>query len=121
MNDFTPTVPEVVDKLVALGSGEAIALFLESEGITGLPGRPMWCPIANYIRRETGCYVAACGWLIDWSDDVDKPLKAWDRITLDSPVFRDFMRGYTHSGPLLPPNWREVDDLTPDLLREYFG
>lgn len=54
-----PTVAEVVDKLAALGSGQQIAQFFEERGIVGSMGWSDTCPVANYIRRETGRWVQA--------------------------------------------------------------
>lgn len=48
-------VPEVIDKLQALGSAGQIAQFLEDQGITGRVKEAESCPVANYIARQTGC------------------------------------------------------------------
>jgi hypothetical protein len=53
MNAY-PTVAEVIDKLQALGSANQIAQFLSGEGITGVRTLLNSCPIANYLKRETG-------------------------------------------------------------------
>jgi hypothetical protein len=44
----------VMDKLVGLCSPDAIAEYLLDEGIVGKRGFGDSCPVANYIRRETG-------------------------------------------------------------------
>lgn len=54
-----PTVVDVVNKLVALGSADQIALFFEGEEIVGEPTFTDACPVANYVRRETGRRVLA--------------------------------------------------------------
>jgi hypothetical protein len=48
-------VPDVVAKLQALGSVRQIVDFFRAEGITGCAKASERCPVANYIRRETGC------------------------------------------------------------------
>ena len=60
MND-KPTVAEVVTKLQAQGSADQIALFLESEQITGWPGFGGTCAIAEYVKRATGLPHAVVG------------------------------------------------------------
>lgn len=49
-----PSIQEVADKLAAIGSPEQIAHFFETEGIKGYKGEADHCPVANYVRRETG-------------------------------------------------------------------
>lgn len=49
-----PTPGEVVERLELLGSADAIAAFLEAQGITGWKGCALACAIARYIERETG-------------------------------------------------------------------
>lgn len=60
MND-KPTVAEVVSKLQAQGSADQIALFLESEQITGWPGFGGTCAIAEYVKKATGLPHAEVG------------------------------------------------------------
>lgn len=49
---------DLVLQLGDLGSADAIAALLRSRGIKGTPQFPCHCPIANYIRKESGCRVA---------------------------------------------------------------
>lgn len=52
--------PQVaLDKLGALGNAADIALFLQEEGITG-SHKADACPVANYVRRETGVRISVC-------------------------------------------------------------
>jgi hypothetical protein len=50
-------VNTVLAKLAAIGSSRQIAEFFEREGITGLVGYSISCPVANYVRREAGAMV----------------------------------------------------------------
>lgn len=52
-----PTIPDVLDKLVAQGSPDQIALFLEQQGIKAIPSIGDRCAIADYVRGETGLSV----------------------------------------------------------------
>lgn len=47
------TVPDLLDKLVALGDHEHIALALSEQGIRGIPLSPDRCVIAEYLIKET--------------------------------------------------------------------
>lgn len=48
-----------IDKLMteSMGGADLIAAYLEREGITGLQYRPAYCPVAQYVKRETGLNV----------------------------------------------------------------
>jgi hypothetical protein len=50
--EFTPTVPEIIDKLRSLGSPRQIADFLASQGVVGERLVAGACPLANYLHRE---------------------------------------------------------------------
>lgn len=54
MSETRPTVAQVVRKLETLGSADHIALFFESEHIVGVPSWAQDCPVARYVRRQTG-------------------------------------------------------------------
>lgn len=43
-----------MDKLAALGSSQAIAEFLQVEGVTGMRDYGHACPVSWYLRRATG-------------------------------------------------------------------
>lgn len=45
---------DVRDKLLAEGSAEQIALFLESQGCKGVPNYSKLCPVATYASRALG-------------------------------------------------------------------
>lgn len=49
---MTPTLPELLDKLAALGSTAQIADFLRQEQIQGRPLSVRRCPVARYLQRE---------------------------------------------------------------------
>ena len=56
-----PTVVELVGKLEALGSGRQIADFFQREGVRGFRDDGVSCPVARYLRYETGSWdVLAC-------------------------------------------------------------
>jgi hypothetical protein len=44
----------VMDKLAGLETSEAVARFLVEEGIQGYRSMAHACPVAKYLRRETG-------------------------------------------------------------------
>lgn len=54
-----PTVADVVNKLRTQGSSDQIAVLFEAEQVRGVRKRASLCPVANYIRRETGQDVRA--------------------------------------------------------------
>lgn len=49
-----PTVPELLDKLAALGSADQIALHFADLGILAQPCRAGHCAVAVYLQRATG-------------------------------------------------------------------
>jgi hypothetical protein len=49
-----PTVVEVIDKLAAVGSSVQIAMHLRQQQCVGAAGASLSCPVARYVRRETG-------------------------------------------------------------------
>jgi len=49
-----PTVVEVLDKLAVLGGSAQIAIHLQEQQCVGETGASLSCPVARYIRRETG-------------------------------------------------------------------
>lgn len=71
--------PEVVlEKLGALGSSRAIAKFLEEEGVSGKLKGATSCPIANYVRRETGVSIAVSAELWAGHPDAERrPVPRW--------------------------------------------
>jgi hypothetical protein len=89
MTEYTPTVPEVVDKLQALGSPRQIADFFASEGVLGWPGMRTACPLANYLRRETDVAIAVGTTYIT-------VVMSWppDRIDTTETPIQDFVMGF---------------------------
>ena len=53
-----PTIPEVLDKLAALGHPDQIALHLQEQGIVAVPCKTNFCAIALYLHQQTGRDVA---------------------------------------------------------------
>lgn len=53
-----PTIPELLDKLNALGHPDQIALFLEDYGIVATPCKSETCALAQYLENELGETVA---------------------------------------------------------------
>lgn len=51
------TVPEALDKLAALGDHHHIATHLAERGVKGACNNPTYCPIAQYLSKETGVQV----------------------------------------------------------------
>lgn len=45
---------QVVNQLAAVGNADAIAAFLEEQGIKGARSAAFRCPVANYVKRELG-------------------------------------------------------------------
>jgi hypothetical protein len=60
-----PTPAEVIAKLGELVPDE-IARLLAEAAIVGLPAVPDKCPVARYVRQESGQYVAISS--TDWAD-----------------------------------------------------
>jgi hypothetical protein len=54
---MTQTIPEALNKLVAQGSPDQIALFLEQQGIQAIPSCSDRCAIADYVVATTGITV----------------------------------------------------------------
>lgn len=52
-----PSVPEVLDKLAALGSARQIADFLLEQEMKAYPVRVNACAVAVYLQKETGMQV----------------------------------------------------------------
>lgn len=52
---------ELIDKLASEGGPDAIALFLQSQGVKGLVGDGFHCPLATYLKRETGACEVGVG------------------------------------------------------------
>lgn len=70
--------PQVAyDKLVGLGSADAIADYFRAEQILGMCGSGAVCPVAVYLRRETGITprVGQSSWCPDarWVQDPNDP------------------------------------------------
>lgn len=63
-----PTVTEVVRKLETLGSPDQIALFFKQEQVFGRPCVAFECPVANYVKRETGEMTSVSGWSVTSGD-----------------------------------------------------
>lgn len=59
INSEHPTVAEVVAKLTTKGSADQIAAFFEAEKVTGTPCASFDCPVATYIRGQTGAEIRA--------------------------------------------------------------
>lgn len=59
-------VAEALAKLAAAGDPDAVAQRLEAAGATGPIAASARCPIATYVRKETGLPVAVgvTGWAI---------------------------------------------------------
>lgn len=68
--------PEVVlDKLGALGSYQAVAQFLHEEGVRGRQKSATACPVANYVRRETGLAISIHPeWFFSYRDQDRHPV-----------------------------------------------
>ncbi len=47
---------EALEELAAKGNPAAIAQHLQSQGITGKMYEIYGCPVANYLKAETGAY-----------------------------------------------------------------
>ena len=98
--------PQVIfDKLTALGGPDEIAQFLQAEQITG-DHSLSHCPVAQYVRRETGVVVAVAR--ANWYDPVvaavtfaagvdDQPVAH----PLSEPVSRFVVRHDSYMYPLL--------------------
>jgi hypothetical protein len=78
---MAPTLADVVDKLQTLGSADQIAAFFAQEGVTGSVRRVRSCPVAAYVKRETGLVevLATRGFVVDWHTQDGVPCR-------DTPV-----------------------------------
>lgn len=47
-------VQVLVDKLNGLESADEVAAFLQEQGVIGVPMAAEFCPVSNWIRRESG-------------------------------------------------------------------
>ena len=63
------TPEEVIDKLGQLQPDEIARLFRD-EGVTGVLGQARRCPVASYVRRETGVRISIYD---NWSQKNDGP------------------------------------------------
>lgn len=84
-----PTVPELLDKLEALGGPAQIALHFEAEKILAHPCRANTCAVAVYLQRETGLDVSvgALDCVVWRGSDGDQ------RYVLPEPI-REFILGF---------------------------
>jgi hypothetical protein len=51
-------IKKKLKELQNLGSPDAIACFLNKDGICGIPNNSECCPIANYLYVKTGYYTS---------------------------------------------------------------
>lgn len=96
-----------LDRLVQLGSVEAIRDHLIAEGITGTPGHCDTCPVAGYLTRAAGTPIAVGP--LDWGIGPD-----WQNPRYLPPKVRRFIGTFDRvSGsldPALDPAWRKLRD-----------
>ena len=77
-----------VDKIRGFDTAEDIAGFLIDQGVTGLPGSRVACPIAMWLRRTTGrMTVVTAG-----------QSRCGDRIFRHNPAMRSFIEEWDRDG-----------------------
>lgn len=54
-----PNMYEVINKLQTLGSAKQVAQFFEANRIKGRQNASSYCPVANYVRQQTGAGAVA--------------------------------------------------------------
>jgi hypothetical protein len=90
-------VPEVIDKLQALGSAAQIADFFAAEGITGQLKEAERCPVANYIARETGCADTLVDHLfVTYGSDTAKTVNQISWVEIGGTPVGEFVADFDH-------------------------
>jgi hypothetical protein len=112
----TPTIPELLDRLAALGSHKEIALYLAQRGISGTCSNAGLCPIAKYLQQETGRQDISVdeGEIFVWDDDrVYNTTYPVPRVVRDFIAFFDARLHPELIDPELPNNRAVAEKLHP--------
>lgn len=67
---------------ISLARADAIVQFLGEKGIKGVRCNSTCCPLAEYMKKETGLYcIVGTSNVFGWNEDIDPPYTFKNRLT----------------------------------------
>lgn len=97
---------EAYDILAEFQTCDQIAQYLYNEGVTGTPNDSISCPIANFMRLQTGLDFDVTGDGINSCLDLGEEFSFYVTDAMIDFIFEFDEGGYSHlADPVYPETW----------------